>query len=392
MKLVRQIVFSLILIALAVPAIAWVSPDFRNFLVQRGIWPESTVESASNGKPAGNARRPGREALVVMAPVETGTINDRISAIGSGVAIRTVTVRPQVSGQVESVEVASGSTVKQGDIIAMLDAKSEAIAVDRSRVAMEAAKDKMERFESLLKNRTISSVEVDQARTEMETAELARREAELNLERRMIKAPISGSIGILGINKGDYVTNQSDITTIDDRSQILVEFFVPEKFAGLMVPGTAVSATSVARPGERFSGVIHAVDNRVDQASRTLRVQALIPNKDDLLRSGMSFQVAMQFQGENHPSVDPLAIQWDSSGSYVWGVRDGKAVRIPAAIVQRNADKVLVNAELAPGDMVITEGVQNVRPGAPVRAAGEQGDREKPEKSGEPGAAKPVGS
>ncbi|MEZ5800625.1 MAG: hypothetical protein R3D29_09360 [Nitratireductor sp.] len=100
----------------------------------------------------------------------------------------------------------------------------------------------------------------------------------------------------------------------------------------------------------------------------------------------------MQFKGENHPSVDPLAIQWDSSGSYVWGVRDGKAIRIPAAIVQRNADKVLVNAELAPGDMVITEGVQNVRPGAAVRTAGEQGDRDKPEKSGEPGAAKPVGS
>ena len=392
MKLARQIVISLILVALVVPGIAWVSPDFRDFLVERGLWPAAALPNAPSEKTAGNARRGGREALVVMAPVETGTINDRISAIGTGVAIKTVTVRPQVAGQVESVEVASGSIVRQGDIIAMLDSRSEAIAVDRARVAMAAVRDKMHRYENLLKNRTISSVEVEQARTELENAELAKREAELDLDRRMIKAPISGFIGILGIAKGDYVTTQTDITNIDDRSQILVEFFVPEKFAGLMVPGTSVSATSVARPGERFSGVLHAVDNRVDQASRTLRVQALIPNTDDSLRSGMSFQVAMQFKGEDHPSVDPLAIQWDSNGSYVWGVKEGKAVRVPAAIVQRNADRVLVNAELAPGDMVITEGIQNVRPGGAVRTAGESDSREKPQKPEQKGAAKPVGS
>ena len=392
MKLARQIVISLILVALVGPGIAWVSPDFRDFLVERGLWPAAALPNAPSEKTAGNARRGGREALVVMAPVETGTINDRISAIGTGVAIKTVTVRPQVAGQVESVEVASGSIVRQGDIIAMLDSRSEAIAVDRARVAMAAVRDKMHRYENLLKNRTISSVEVEQARTELENAELAKREAELDLDRRMIKAPISGFIGILGIAKGDYVTTQTDITNIDDRSQILVEFFVPEKFAGLMVPGTAVSATSVARPGERFSGVLHAVDNRVDQASRTLRVQALIPNTDDSLRSGMSFQVAMQFKGEDHPSVDPLAIQWDSNGSYVWGVKEGKAVRVPAAIVQRNADRVLVNAELAPGDMVITAGIQNVRPGGAVRTAGEADSREKPQKPEQKGAAKPVGS
>src|SRR5690606_6675017 len=118
---------------------------------------------------------------------------------------------------------------------------------------------------------------------------------------------------------------QSEIASIDDRSEILIEFFVPERFASGMEVGKKVTANAISRPGERFAGEVSAVDNRVDEASRTLRVRARIPNADDTLRAGMSFEVTIEFEGERWPSVDPLAVLWDSSGAYVWQVSDGKA-------------------------------------------------------------------
>ena len=124
-------------------------------------------------------------------------------------------------------------------------------------------------------------------------------------------------------------------------------------------------------PTSELSGVIDAIDNRVDQASRTLRVRARIDNPDDTLRAGMSFSVSVRFPGDTYPTVNPLAIQWSADGSFVWRVQDEKSQRVPVKIIQRNSDKVLVDAKLAKGDALVIEGVQRLRDGGAVRIAGE---------------------
>src|SRR5690606_19106038 len=125
----------------------------------------------------------------------------------------------------------------------------------------------------------------------MQAAELALQSAELNLRRRDIVAPYSGIVGIISVNVGDYVTTTTAIARIDDRSKILIDFWVPERFATSVRVGADVAAAAIARPGETFKGKVQAVDNRIDQESRTLRVRAQVDNPDDLLRAGMSFQV-----------------------------------------------------------------------------------------------------
>jgi RND family efflux transporter MFP subunit len=116
-------------------------------------------------------------------------------------------------------------------------------------------------------------------------------------------------------------------------------------------------------------GRLTAVDNVVDRASRTLRVQAVVDNAEDRLREGMAFEVTMDFPGETYPSVDALAVQWSSTGAFVWKIEDGKAQRVPVVIRQRNPDRVLVDGALSAGDQVVIEGVQTLRPGAEVRPA-----------------------
>jgi RND family efflux transporter MFP subunit len=146
-----------------------------------------------------------------------------------------------------------------------------------------------------------------------------------------------------------------------------------------------VAAQALAATRDAITGRVSAIDNRVDPASRTLRVQARLDNADDRLRAGMSFSIMIDLPGDPAPSVDPLSVQWSREGAFVWVVRDGKAARLPLRILQRADTEVLVDAAFLPGDLVIVEGVQAVRPGAPVRVQGAEGGALVPAK----GAAAP---
>ncbi|HUH49240.1 MAG TPA: efflux RND transporter periplasmic adaptor subunit, partial [Mycoplana sp.] len=229
------------------------------------------------------------------------------------------------------------------------------------------ATNKLNRYDNLKAAAAVTDVAIQDARDELKAAELALQKAELDLRRRDINAPYAGIVGIISVNPGDYVTTSSEIARIDDRSEILVDFWVPERFVPKIRVGGPVSATAIARPGEVFTGSVEAADNRIDQASRTLRVRARIDNPEDILRAGMSFSVTMHFEGDRYPSVDPLALQWSAEGSYVWRIVDDKAEKIPVKIIQRNPDKVLVDAELAENDAVAIEGLQRLRSGSEVK-------------------------
>lgn len=373
----KQTILGLILLAVALGAwIAWF-PGAGTLLANAGIpvpaWAaRQEAQAQGDGQNAGRQRgggERGQQGEVIAAPVTRATINDRLQAIGTGQANASVVVNPFDSGRIASIEVTPGGKVAAGDILARLDSDSEEIAVDRAKLAVEDAKTKLDRVQTLRTARTATAVQVADAELVLSNAKLAQRDAELALTRRAIRSPIAGIVGILPVETGDYVTSQTAIATIDDRSRIVVDFWVPERFASQISVGQPVSASPVARPGDLLSGTITAVDNRLDQTSRTMQVQAAIPNDDDHLRAGMSFQVTMKFSGDTYPAVDPLAIQWGGDGAFVWQVRDGKASRTPVRIIQRNTETVLVEGDLADGQMVVTQGIHLVRDGGDVHVA-----------------------
>ncbi|WP_105415693.1 efflux RND transporter periplasmic adaptor subunit [Neorhizobium sp. T25_27] len=315
----------------------------------------------------GGGQGGNRATLVVAQPVAIGTVNDRLSAIGSGQAIQSVVVMPQASGTINEIMVTSGQKVTKGQVLARLDDEEQTIERDKARVALASAQEKSASYKNL---QSFSRLDVFDAQIAEQAAKLALSTAELNLRRRDIAAPIDGIAGIVAVNIGDNVTTQTNIVTIDDRTAILVDFWAPERFAVAIEPGQPVEASSIARPGQVFSGKVEAIDNRIDPASRTMRIRARVENPGDVLRAGMAFNVGMRFAGERYPAVDPLAIQWDGEGSYVWQVRDNKSVKTRVRVVQRNPDAVLVGGELKEGDRIVTEGLQRVREGAPVRILG----------------------
>lgn len=377
----KQLLFSLAILAAAVAAWANFFPGARpvltawnlDWLIVAGGDPVDMAATGGqrNAQGGGQGRQGGQPANVVTEPATLATINDRLQAIGTGRARASVTVTPYDSGRLIEIPVRSGADVKAGDVIARLDADAEEIAVDRARIARDDAAAKLERIKALRSSNTATAVQVGDAETVLRNAELALRDAELALARRSVIAPISGVVGILPVETGNYVTTQTAVATIDDRSTIVVDFWVPERYATAVTVGAPLTASLVARPSGVFEGTVSAVDNRLDEQSRTLRVQAGIANPDDSLRAGMSFQVTMKFPGDTYPAVSPLAIQWGTDGAFVWVVREGKAKRTPVRIVQRNTENVLVDAPIGEGEMVVTEGVQNVREGSDVLIAGQ---------------------
>ncbi len=378
----KQVIVILAVVAAFVAGWARFVPGAGDMLRRMGA-PEGVVavlapagdgtDTGGKGGAGGEGNRRGGNGapLVVVQPVGIGTVNDRLSAIGTGDAIRSVAVTPQVDGTLARVAIVSGQKVASGDLMAQLDNDEQTIARDQARVALKSATEKANLYANL--KSTVSRIDAFDAQIAVEAAKLALDTAELNLKRRDIVAPIDGIAGIITVNPGDNVTTSTVIATLDDRSEILVDFWVPERFAPILKVGQAVEATAVARPGQLYRGTVEAIDNRIDEASRTLRVRARIGNDNDDLRAGMSFTVTMAFAGEDHPSVDPLAVQWDGDGAFVWRIgSENKAEKVRVRIVQRNPDTVLVDADLRPGDRVVTEGIQRVRQGGTVRPAGEE--------------------
>jgi len=323
----------------------------------------------------GGSRGGGRPpALVVVQPVVEAVINDRLKAVGSGKAKASVSVVPLSSGLLDDLLVTSGQYVEKGAVLARLDNAEQQIAHDRAvQYADKAAVDET-RVAKLFNSNTISESELVEARNELIDARLSMRDTALTLKRRNITAPIAGVVGLIAVNEGNYVTPQTEIATIDDRSTVVLEFWVPERFSNQVAKDQSIQATSQANPARVHNGTITGIGSRVETDSRTLPVQAALNNEDDSLRPGMAFNIDLSFTGQSYPAVNPLAIQWDSKGSYVWAVEDSKVKRIAVQIIQRNPESVLVAGEIAAGAQVVTEGLLALRPGASVRVQGS--DRE----------------
>ena len=383
MTLPRQILLVAILGLAALVGAVRFYPPARAVVASFGLpqaWIDAVAGSAADGAETADPGRGGtggggpgggaRETVVTVSPAGVAQVSDRIEAIGSGEALRTVSVSPLAAGVLSEVAVTSGQTVRAGDLLARLNAGTLEIGRAQADLALRSAEDKLDRYRKLSESSAVSQVEVDDLRTARDTAELLAREAAAALADRSILAPIDGIVGIVPVELGDYVTPGTEIAVIDDRSRISVDFWIPERFAGQVAVGQAVQAGALAYAGEVFEGEIGALGSRIDPDSRTLQVRATLDNSADRLRPGMSFAVTLDFEGQSYPSVDPLAVQWDKDGSYVWQVVEGRATRTPVRIVQRDPDRVLVDGEVREGAPVVTQGLLGLRDGASVRLDG----------------------
>jgi RND family efflux transporter MFP subunit len=334
--------------------------------------PERAVRAPERaGPPATGPRRRGAVAQrVVVSPVQMQTIGDRVAAVGTGRAVRSLTISAEVAGIIDDIHFTPGQTVKAGDALVKLRSEAEEIAVRLAQVRVDEADANLKRLEGLAERNAVPAVQVQQARTALALARSELEAKEFELRRRTVHAPFDGIMGLTTLGKGDYLQQGAAIASIDDRSSLLVAFVVSERVAGSLTLGQEVRATTPALPGMVVRGEISAIDTRIDAASRTLRAEARLPNEQNRLLSGMTFSVEVRIPGERLPVIPGLAIQWDRNGAFVWALTEGDTVRrVGVTIRRRENDTVAVEADLRDGDRVVIEGMQGLREGANVTLA-----------------------
>jgi RND family efflux transporter MFP subunit len=311
-------------------------------------------------------RRGDVAPAVTLADVKVERMNQRVAAVGSGRARQQVTLTTRVAGVIDKVLFEGGQLVEANQALVQLNADPEAIAVETAEAQRSQAADTVARYKQLTEG-TVTKVVIAEADTALKVADATLRKARDELERMTIKAPFKGIMGLSNLQAGDYLAVGSPIAPIDDRTTIIIEFTVPEAVASAMKVGLPVRANLITRSGEVIEGKIQAVGTRIDAVSRTLAIRGEIPNPDLKLIPGSTFSISVQLPGKDSPVVPALAIQWDRQGAFVWRVNDQNVVeRINAAILDRDGDRVFIDAKLSAGDKIVKEGGASLRAGQTV--------------------------
>ena len=309
-----------------------------------------------------------RELPVVTAAVERVPLIDSIKSVGTARARQSLTLYPESAGVVTFAKLAPDMLVAKGDTLLKLDDRDQVLAVRQAEVELAEAKRTLSRYLSL--NATEANIPqstIDTAQSGVDLAEIRLAQSEVELSRRQVKAPFSGRIGITDVEIGDRVDTSTMVTTLDDRSILLVDFTVTESFVGRIVMDLEVQARQWESPEDNTSGKIVAVDSRVDSATRAFRARAAIDNSSDNLRPGMAFEIDASIEKGKYLSVPELSVQWGADGPYVWSTMGDRAIRSPVEMVRRVEGRMLIRGELSEGERVILEGIQSVRPGMKIK-------------------------
>ncbi len=306
-------------------------------------------------------------APVVLAPVATAAIEERVEAVGESRAERSVTLFTHAAGRVETVNIEADERVSAGDLLLALESESERNALASARVELADARKLLDRYERTIGSGAVPPTTIDSARREAELARLDLERARIDLADRELRAPFDGHTGLTDIEPGARVDENTAVTTIDDRDSLRVRFRLAERYFGDLSRGDPVEMRPWSNLRQPVEGVIRRVDSRIDTDTGTFALEAEVPNPADRLRPGMRFRVDVTLPGPEHSGIPATALQWGDDGAYVWLIRDGRAERTSVNLVARDGDRVLVDGPLEPGDQVVSEGAQRMRPGIEVR-------------------------
>lgn len=322
-------------------------------------------DTSANSAPA--AARQAEQAVPVIAhEVVLERESERIEALGTARALASATIFPDTSGEVERVAFEAGDRVEAGDLLVQLESDEERLEVRLSEVAVREAEQLLARYRRIEDTGAISDSQIDEAETALEAAQIQLEQARVALDRRTVRAPFSGYVGLTDIDAGARITPTTAITQLDDRSTLFVDFNPPEQVFGRIAVGDTVNAEPFAGANRSFEARIVNVDSRINPTARTFTVRASIDNANDELRPGMSFAVNFEILSEAWPVVPEAAISWGSDGAYVWVIRENRAHQEPVMLVERRQGVVLVNGAFGAGDLVVAEGVQRMREGVLV--------------------------
>ena len=302
-----------------------------------------------------------------------------LDAIGTAVAVHGVTVSADLPGIVDKISIDSGKTVRQGAVLVTLDTREARAQLAAAQAQQKWAQISIDRYKGLLEKGVLPQADYDKAAADDAQARARVVEIRATIERKTIRAPFSGVLGIRQVNLGQYLAGGAPIVPLQTLDPIYVNFSVPQQdVANVPVGGTVrVTLDRASNPGGAvFAGKITALDSVVNEATRNVGVQATLANPEGRLKPGMFVQAEVPLPATRGAIALPAsAINYAPYGDSVFIVADmkspdGKPYRgVRQQIVKlgpARGDQISVLGGLEPGQEVVTSGVFKLRNGAAV--------------------------
>lgn len=325
---------------------------------------------APTGSPGAAAARGGATpASVTLAAVRTERVSQKLEALGNARANESVDVSSKTSNIVAAVKFRDGEFVKRGQLLVQLDDAQVRADVAAAEAALTESESQYNRSRELLSTQVLSKSSYEQLEATMKSNRAKLQSAQAKLEDTVIRAPFSGRVGLRRVSVGTLISPGAVITTLDDTSVIKLDFSVPENALATLREGLSVRASAPAFPGRSFVGKVASIDSRVDLATRSVTVRALLANEDGALRPGMFLNVTLANDERQALVIPEEALTPEAERQFVFVVSNDKAERREVRIGSRRPGSVEVLAGLEAGEQVVVEGTQKVRDGAAVRVA-----------------------
>jgi membrane fusion protein, multidrug efflux system len=308
---------------------------------------------------------------------EEQTWERTLNAIASVVSAKGVSLANEVPGVVSAIHFDSGDIVKQGEVLVELDSRVERAQLGSINARQELANTSLTRSKTLVERGVVAqaTVDADQATFKSLSAELAGLQAQI--QKKTIRAPFSGKLGLRQINLGQYLSPGTTIAVLESPGADYVDFTLPQEHLAVVVSGMKVRASEPGTSRAPVDGVISAVDPTIDPATRSIRVRANFPEQALALRPGMFLRVSLVLPEQRKVvSIPATAVVHASYGDSVFSVEskagpDGKPRPVArqkfVKLGDARGDFVAVLEGVKPGEEVVAAGAFKLRNGLPLR-------------------------
>ena len=327
---------------------------------------ESGSAAVADAKPASGRSSPAALQLSGLR-LEPQAFSETIVANGSLRADESVELQTEVNGKIVSLNFEEGQLVSAGDILIKIQDAPLQASLRRALARRSLAEFRRARLANLVKDGGVSQQDYDEAAGEVEVLEAEVALIQAEIAKTEIKAPFDGVVGLRFVSVGAYVNPATRIATLQRVAELKIDFSVPERYARHLRVGSPLTFT-VAGSSELFHGEVFAIDPRIDVNTRTVLLRARTMDTDTDLLPGLFARVEFTVNQETEALLVPaISVVYGLDERFVFVARDGKADRVRVTLGARTDTHVQIADGLAAGDIVLTTGIQQLRPGLPVK-------------------------
>jgi len=338
------------------------------------------------GKDSSQQSRPPATVTAALAKQQSWT--SELTGVGTVTSVQGTELTSESAGKVTGITFKSGQHATQGDVLVQLDTSSEIAQLETLQPQLRQAKSDRDRAKQLIESNAISAKAYEESFAEVDRLQAAINQQSAIINRKQIKAPFTGELGIRRVNLGQYIAPGTSVVSLQQIAPIFVDFDLPEQNAGQVQEGQVVRVRTAAFPDDTFDGEITAITPLVQQATRSFTVRAELTNESGRLRPGMFADVTVELpQARSVITVPQTAIAFNAYGRSVFVIKDEVKSRQTIAkrkfvkTGERRGLEIEITQGIEPSERVVTAGQLKLSDGMAVKIATEdtmEGIEERP--------------